>query len=368
MIKLTGDKVSATKFDRHSYICDLINFEGPFLSLYKDEHSDWLYLWGDTDGKNTDRWLIFPITRGNLLAYLKKDFSLRKLLLEATQIYSLDKRVVIEQNQVKPTTYRQIIRTTIDQLEDYWPDEDSLFDESLTPDIATARGIAPAIFEIPIGGNWFLQDITGFSKSYTRIYSFLYCTQPRFVTNLTEKVKRYLKSPWKGGYSRVNFFDALHRQIPSIHDMRVAGYRYNSPGEIKIEALNSVGEDVSKLVLSYLSQSKSIDHSMKLIDAALGAARVRKEDLSRLNDSSLSISENHLTTIKEQLDVVSILMDLSKEINLIKQASPNSVVTAKVMLALLKQLRKVADYQATGMLDLARAPTSPTPRDQEKIH
>ena len=86
MIKLTGDKISSSKFDRHSYICDLINFEGPFLSLYKDEHSDWLYLWSDTDGKNTDRWLIFQITRGNLLAYLKKHLSLRELLIDATPI------------------------------------------------------------------------------------------------------------------------------------------------------------------------------------------------------------------------------------------------------------------------------------------
>ncbi|UKI09604.1 MULTISPECIES: hypothetical protein [Variovorax] len=357
MIKLTGDKISSSKFDRHSYICDLINFEGPFLSLYKDEHSDWLYLWSDTDGKNTDRWLIFQITRGNLLAYLKKHLSLRELLIDATPIYSLDKRVVIEQNQTKPTTYRQIIQVSAGQLEEYWPDEDSFFDESLTPDIATAREIAPAVFEIPIGGNWFLQDITGFSKSYTRIYSFLYCTQPRFVTNLAEKVKRYLKSPWKGGYSRVNFFDALHRQIPSIHDMRVAGYRYNSPGEIKIEALDSVGEDVNNLVLRYISQSNNVEHSVKLIDNALGAARVRKEDLSRMSDSGLFIAENHLNTIKNQIEEISILMNLSKEINLVKQASPNSVVTAKVVLALLKQLKRISDYQTKGMLDLAREPS-----------
>eukprot|EP01036_Dinobryon_divergens_P054592 gene54592-72945_t len=75
-------------------------------------------------------------------------FTSGAIRMEKIQI--ADKRVVIEQNQTKPTTYRQIIQVSAGQLEEYWPDEDSFFDESLTPDIATAREIAPAVFEIPI--------------------------------------------------------------------------------------------------------------------------------------------------------------------------------------------------------------------------
>lgn len=354
MKKLAGSRVPVAVFDRHTYICDLINFEGPLLSLYRDERYDWLYLWCDSDGPNTDRWLVFIVDRQGLVSYLQKKVPLVSLIEDAPAIFALDRKAAREVGQGAPTLYRRAVRVTLDSTAEYLPDADSYFDETLTPDISVAREIAPANFEVPIKGRWFLPDIGKFSKGFTRLYAFLYCTQPRFVANLDEKLRRYMRSPWQGGYSRVNFFDAMHRQIPSVHDMRVAGYAYNSPGEITIEALDSVGNGVKDLVLTYIAKRDEIGRAERAIDNALGVARVKKQNLSRLSDSMLLIKQEHLVAIRENTSKIGVLLRMSDEFARLQSIAPNSVVFAKVILSLLRQISKVSEYQTSGMLDLER--------------
>ena len=40
----------------------------------------------------------------------------------------------------------------------------------------------------------------------------------------------FLKYPWKGGYSAVNFYNDLYQALPPSAKPKVAGIRYNSHG------------------------------------------------------------------------------------------------------------------------------------------
>lgn len=352
MRKIVGTRQAVSLFDHHSHICDLIYFDGPLLSLFRGDQWDWLYMWVDTNQRGTDRWLVFRTDREDLVTYLQRQASLRELLIGSAAIYSLDKKIV--HDGIETSIHRQAQFVPTAEVEEYFPDADSYFDESLTRDVEATREIAPNIFSIPVKGRWFLPDIGKFSKNFTRLYSFIYCSRPQFVSNLEEKMRRYLESPWQGGYSRVNFFDALHRQIPSIHDMRVANYNYNSPGDIKIEALSSVGADVVTLVLRYLNSKASVDKDYKIIDTIIGKANLRKENLSRISDDRLIIAAEHLDSIKEKLRSIGDALELENEFGTLARMSPNTVVQAKVVISLVRQVSKLADYQSSGMLDLTR--------------
>lgn len=356
MKKLTGARVPVADLDRHSYICDLLFFEGPLVSLYKSHHTNWIHLWADCSNEGDDRWLAFPVDRSNLVKYLNKQVTMRALIAAAKQIIAIDSRAVTKLGQSRPTVHRSAKVVGVDQLVEYWPDPDSYFDESLTNDITLAEELAPKLFSVPIDGQWFLPDLAKFSNSYTRLYAFFYCTAPRFVTNLQSKIARYMQSPWQGGYSRINLFDAMNRQIPSVHEMRVARYDYASPGEIEIEALDSVGESIKRTVLAYVSKKDEVDRCLRKLDATLGTAKVRKIDLSRSSEEELArtVIAVLLNSMNQAIHDLASLLGLHDQISLLRQSSPNSVVTAKAVLAFGKQVKIIAEYQSAGMLDLNR--------------
>ena len=356
MNRLDGQHVPVRFFDQHSYICDLINFDGPLLSLYRAARQDWLYLWAENDGPDRERWLVFPVDRSNLVGYLRREVTLRDLFLAHDVVHVLGLHRAREVNQGAATTHRTGRRVPLAEVMRYAPTEDSLFEEDLTPDISVARQIAPERFNVPIAGEWFLPDIGTFSRRYSRIYSFLYCTRPQFVSNLAARVSRYLRQPWTGGYSRVNFFDALHQQIPSVHDMRVTSYEYHSPGDIEIEALSEVGRDVAAIALRYLADQQAVDDARDGIDDIIGEARLRTEDLSQVSDRAIAMTGEQLQAVRNRIDDIANRLGLRREFEMLGEMSPNTVVTGKVVLALTKQLAELAGYQALGLLDLTRPP------------
>jgi hypothetical protein len=69
---------------------DLVYVDGPVLSLYRDAKENWLYLWCDTDNRTKERWLLFPVSRLNLISFLEKEKPLLSLVQEAKERWFLD--------------------------------------------------------------------------------------------------------------------------------------------------------------------------------------------------------------------------------------------------------------------------------------
>lgn len=359
MNKLSGKHIAMAELDRQSYICDLVHFEGPLVSLFKGQHTSWIHLWCDTDGDATDRWLVFPVGRSSLVAYLQKSITLRYVFEAAELIIAVDKKAHIESGESSPTVYRHARIVEKDLLEEYLPSDDSFFDESLTQDISLTRQLAPSLFDVPVDGSWFMPDLAKFSNSYTRLYAFFYCTAPRFVTNLQDRIRRYMHAPWQGGYSRINLFEAMNRQIPAVHEMKVASYQYASPGAIKIEALDSVGTSIRGAVLTYVASREKVVEAQKAIDSAIGTAKLRKRDLSKYSDAQLaeSVTADVLTALQHRIDALAGALSLESEFAMLRSSAPNIVVAAKAILAFMKQITVIADFQSRGMLDLNKVVT-----------
>lgn len=62
---------------------DLIFYDGPFLSLFRNRSQEtYLYYWCDSDD-NANRWLVFRVPQDRITAYVQKQVSLRDLILRA---------------------------------------------------------------------------------------------------------------------------------------------------------------------------------------------------------------------------------------------------------------------------------------------
>ncbi|EEF27747.1 conserved hypothetical protein [Ricinus communis] len=301
--KINAPRESISLIESHSYICDLLYLEGPVLSLFRDAQRNWLYLWCDTDGKQIQRWLLFPVTRPQLVAYLTKESALLPLVLQAPQRLMVDttfQDVFTDEGVLKGRSHHRSIKDvtgTADEIAEYLPTEESFFDEELAPDISLATELNPTSFDVPIDGQWFFADLDRFSKIYSQLYAFFYCTKPRFVNNLGGRVKRYLASPWTGGYSRINLFEALKGLIPSLHDLEIKQIRYASPGEIKIEALESVGLDLAHAhatrvhrddALVKAGEAALVFGDQDRLEAAVAVARQLDPDDATIGDDRLA--------------------------------------------------------------------------------
>jgi hypothetical protein len=350
--KITGHPTKASLLDKHIYICDLINIEGPLLCLFRDHRSNWCYLWCDTDTVDTERWAVLRVSRDTLAGYLSGVTTLRQLVESSLATFCLDLTTHIEDG--KRTKTRRLLQVEINALQEYFPAEDSFFDPSLTNDISLTEEIAPTSFHVPIDGDWFVSDLDRFAKTYSSVYAFFYCTKPRFVTNIEARVSKFLRSPWTGGFSRINLFDALEKTIPSIHDMKINSFQYASPGSIKIEALQSVGNSIAAAVDCYIAKSAEIDKASKAINTCLLNSKVRKANLSQSSDETLSIGPESVALLQVKSREIGDLLGIGGQLSVFHLNAPNSVVAAKATLAVVTQLERLAVYQRAGMLALGR--------------
>lgn len=356
MIKLSDTRVKVSTIDKHLFICDLLEIEGPLLSLYRDSKRSWFYLWCDTNGLDRERWLIFDVSRGDFAAYLAKKRTLRDVLIKSANIlcleaYSRDKDPD-EVPEDESHSSRTLRRVSVQSIQQYLPSVNSLFRPEFAPDISLAQQLLPARYEVPIGGDWFISDLDRFSRAYSSLYGFFYCTKPRFVTSVRERLNRALRAPWGGGFSRINLFDGLAKSIPSLHDMKIKEIDYASPGTVKIEALASVGVDIQSCLDAFMTNRVEIDSCVKKVNVALSSAKVRKSDLSATADDSLNLSEELIELFKDNVIRLGSLINSTDQISTLRDSSPNSVVAAKAVLALLTQVTRLAEYETAGMLNM----------------
>ena len=120
--------IQINKLDFHpKKVLDLIYFEGPLLSLYYEAESNkyYLYKWTDSD-EQCNRWMILAITDFELLAYLTKKMSLKQLIIGYSFVFLVDMNHLLETKQI-------MISNTQELPLDYLPNDDSFFDEDLSP-------------------------------------------------------------------------------------------------------------------------------------------------------------------------------------------------------------------------------------------
>ena len=74
-------------FNKINKICDLIYFEEPILSHFKDENGqDYFSYWVDEDEKGY-RWLIFKVEEYGIYLFLTQQIDLKRLILKETMVY-----------------------------------------------------------------------------------------------------------------------------------------------------------------------------------------------------------------------------------------------------------------------------------------
>lgn len=119
MRELTG-VVSKNQLNGYTFIQDLIYYDGPLLSLYKNHLGKIvLVFWVDCDDKY-NKWMIIPTNESIVKSYIDKEISLLDVILKNEYVYLFD--------YVGEGEYDNMCMIGVSDIpDDYLPDKDAYY-------------------------------------------------------------------------------------------------------------------------------------------------------------------------------------------------------------------------------------------------
>ncbi|NWD85666.1 hypothetical protein [Pseudomonas sp. K5002] len=198
---------------------------------------------------------------------------------------------------------------------------------------------------VEIDGRWEISDLRKFSDLVQDCYSFGFALLGATGNAAKEKIDSlFHKHPWRGGFSSVNFFKELYKNIPQEDRAGIREINYASPGEIKFYMNGDVADSIRELVLDINDDESPAQESYK-------AARTFLQNRNWLSKSDVDIdlSDSDLKELIELLDTSCKAFGLEEHSeHILALASGDPLSAVKIVLAYFRRLQGLADYVATG--------------------
>ncbi len=116
--------------------------------------------------------------------------------------------------------------------------------------------------------DWDMQKLAELSRLYTQCYSLVYSlSAPKidvpdsYLPKSGRFASTYYRYRWRKGYSAVNFYNALYRNIPYEHRPLIKEIRYESPGHIKLMDAARVASLLSMIIISTTLSFDRVHHT-----------------------------------------------------------------------------------------------------------
>ncbi len=189
---------------------------------------------------------------------------------------------------------------------------------------------------------WDMQDIAQLSKLYIQCYS--------LVHSLSNVDKReYIKYPWKGGYSAVNFYNNLYYEIPHEERPAIQEIHYASPGYIKLKEALVVAALVAGIVATVTNSIDDIQETYDKIQRGISDRKLMKIDVQikylQLKEAELEFIRESKNELIEKMQIPEIMQPelsiLSKE---------NELMELKILMSFHRRVKPLAIMQAKEML------------------
>ena len=313
-------------------VADYISFEGPLLSLYRAEGRQYFYHWCDRNA-SCNRWLLFPVTELERLDYLVQRMTLRQLIQsQFPSVYVLD-----YDHAGTPQAMQVVLTSGIP--EEYLPAEDSLYE--FEPHHLTS--IAANTASVRLNERWQLSDMGTFEHAYNTNYAFVYALERYEELNGSQEAVRhaFTKFPWRGGSSRVAFYNELRSALPSKAKPAIRTMQYASPGWLEL----SLDSGVAAKLKICLQQRKEAASGLK---SAIRDARecLRERGFSKVtgNGVDLPVTEELGNQFQLHFQTISQLMGFPYAKRLLS-LTPNAVAAVKMLISFDTRLGWLEEFE-----------------------
>lgn len=264
MEAIAGAKLEKLLMDSWVKISDLLEFEGPLLSHYKDKNgTDYFIYWVDFN-ETTNRWLLWKVTEKQIYDYLKGLKSLRTILLEKTKdhVFFIDSKGGLGEQ------YNEFLLSIPNSIpEGYLPKENSYYTLGVPKKYK--------LFEdrvIPPGKDYYLQHLKENSiffklsykeKTYGETITALDAAEflTKFSNSFISFVEYDFINKYKGQFQSIESIDKKLREIRDNLKPRVVELEYNSFG-VGI-SVDFISEQINNPDLGFMNWKKNIINTYK---------------------------------------------------------------------------------------------------------
>jgi hypothetical protein len=329
---------------------DLIYFDGPFLSLFRNQRGDnYLYYWCDSD-QDTNRWLVVRVSDKDLNAYLSKKIPLCNLILER------DNPHVLMVDVKDDLTYRDVyLVRPADLPTTYVPSEDSYYEFSPRWMDHVRKEKLADNYAIHLEGEWTLDDLNSLPYNYSKAYAFVYTLngKPRAISSSWIE-HAYQSYPWEGGYSAVNFYHTLKAHIPPGHTPKVLSIQYSSPGWIELDLLLPVALSIRSFIATFIGSGQDGAQKFRAINKGLRdrrllgpRRRVNREPVEETGDQDFVLSPDDLQFVLEASQSLATVLGI-EDLQHIQMLTQNELTALNILRWFYKIIEALARYQTNG--------------------
>lgn len=351
MLDLKGRKLKPSTINKYNFFSHLIDFDGPLLSLFKGEDNvDALFLWVDND-TSRNRWCIIPVKRQDLDDYLSEFLTLKDLIYKNKSVIYFNNKEAIRKDG------RVLVRSSCVSVDIndipvlYLPNNKSyLYDGISTPEALSLKSEVCADYDLGIDKEMYLDDLSIIPRKFIELYSFHYALDHLNIPAVRERVTDLTKK-WDGGISAVNIFSGMNSLIPAIHKPKVQSLTYNSPGNIKLNLIVSLADEIKESI----SASTSDIRSKRMSDIYDSTYKYFKTNGISGFDSDVIANDIALTDdVKNNLDkrarIFIRLMKLNAYGKVMKWIGGNELQRLRTILAYYRRFKVLSRYQKEGKL------------------
>lgn len=207
----------------------------------------------------------------------------------------------------------------------------------------------PYRVELPDSPEWSLHDLYSFPHTYEQCYAFIYCLDTELPARDRNAIDYALKNyPWKGGYSYVNIYSILQRQIPPRHRPKIYSFHKASPGWIDLILNHDVAIEIAKSVAALSGAATAAAAAYKKTYTLLQSIKAEREK-SRLQVTQLN--QQQLKAVRACYEELAKTMGY-KSLAELHDRTGDPEVSLKLLSAHYRRMRTLQEYQEKGKIFL----------------
>jgi hypothetical protein len=336
MRAVVGAEIEKAQLGDLSKVADLIYFDGPLLSLFRNgEGENILYHWCDCDD-HANRWIVFKIGDQELETFLKGKIPLRSLLEEPQEgfLYCIDLDDLAEQVSAVITSPKQLPAGYLPSLHSFYDDEPVL-------EVGQRR----TTFKVAIDGDWEFSDLHTFPRLFREGYAFT----SLFLGNSHAGTIPSL--PMRDGFSSMHLFRDIDSSLSTEVRPSLRAVRYASPGAIIFNIDRATTAAYLKVLEAARSGYSSAALSYKFLHGILADKKLLGEDVTKVAVVSANSDE-----------IGKRAVDLARDLKLphpesLLERAPNTLLAAKVILAFYRLLHdRLLQYERDERMHIPTLP------------
>jgi len=209
------------------------------------------------------------------------------------------------------------------------------------------------IYRIEMDGRWNLNDLYELPHAYLQVYAFAYAFDTDLPSQDEDRINYALKSyPWGGGYSIVNIYSVLQSQVGPRFKPEIKEIRYASPGWIDLFLHLHPAIKIAGAVAAIATSAAGTVKAYASIQDCLYKIRARGQ---KHRIESIQLTRQELIELQALNQELAQAMKFDGLTNL-ESRTKNVHVTAKLLSAQYRRLKKIAEFVKKGK---ARLPIPP---------